>query len=153
MDYYQILGIKRFSSDIEVKTAYRSLVKIWHPDINAEGAVKFKQITEANAILSDPKKRKEYDASLVTPAKQATQAPQGYSAQKAKFDIAVADFLETLPSKDRKTARSLFSTAERLSEIKAQAKFNKVAAQITADAEQKISELRRRLDQQSKSKK
>lgn len=63
-DFYEILGIGKEASEAEIKKAYRKLAKKYHPDINPgdQGAEdKFKELTEAYAILSDPKKRKQYD--------------------------------------------------------------------------------------------
>lgn len=63
-DYYSTLGLSENATQDEIKSAYRNLAKKWHPDLNkdnpeAEG--KFKQINEANDILSDPQKRAQYD--------------------------------------------------------------------------------------------
>jgi len=151
-DYYQILGVCRSATNGEIKAAYRALVKLWHPDVNADGAAKFNQITEANAVLSDPKKRKEYDAKLSAGTKKDSKKGQGYAAQKAKFDISVTEFLDRLPPKERKTAKSLLDTAERLSAVKAQAQLGKIIAQINADAEAKIAEAKDALYRQSKKK-
>jgi molecular chaperone DnaJ len=64
-DYYDILGVKREASADEIKAAFRSLAKKWHPDRNPDNKVvaeeKFKEIAEAYAVLSDPEKRQRYD--------------------------------------------------------------------------------------------
>lgn len=63
-DYYEILGVSRNATLDEVKKAYRRLARKHHPDVNPgskEAEERFKKITEAYQVLSDPKKRKEYD--------------------------------------------------------------------------------------------
>ncbi len=63
-DYYAILGVSRDASPEEIKRAYRELAKKYHPDKNRgdpEAEERFKEINEAYAVLSDPKKRAEYD--------------------------------------------------------------------------------------------
>jgi DnaJ-class molecular chaperone len=63
-DYYEVLGLKRDASDEQIRQAYRKLARKHHPDLNPKdkGAEeKFKEINEANEVLSDPEKRKRYD--------------------------------------------------------------------------------------------
>ena len=63
-DYYKILGIDKDADENTIKKAYRKLAKKYHPDTNAgnaQAAEKFKQITEAYSVLSDPEKKKMYD--------------------------------------------------------------------------------------------
>lgn len=63
-DYYQVLGVSRDADEESIKKAYRKLAKKYHPDSNAgnaEAEQRFKEITEAHTVLSDPEKRKLYD--------------------------------------------------------------------------------------------
>jgi len=60
-DYYKILGIDKKSTKDEIKKAYRTLSKKYHPDINPDGDEMFKEIAEAYEVLSDDKKRSQYD--------------------------------------------------------------------------------------------
>lgn len=63
-DYYEVLGVERGADDASIKKAYRQLAKKYHPDMNpgdAEAEKKFKEASEAYAILSDPDKRRQYD--------------------------------------------------------------------------------------------
>ncbi len=63
-DYYEVLGVDRGADDASIKKAYRQLAKKYHPDMNpgdAEAEKKFKEASEAYAILSDPDKRRQYD--------------------------------------------------------------------------------------------
>lgn len=63
-DYYKILGVDKSATQDEIKKAYRKLAMKHHPDRNAgnkSSEEKFKEITEANEVLSDPEKRKKYD--------------------------------------------------------------------------------------------
>lgn len=60
-NYYSILGVTPDSSDAEIKLAYRHLARKYHPDVNPYGTSKFKDITEAYEVLSDPKKKINYD--------------------------------------------------------------------------------------------
>ncbi len=63
-DYYEVLGVEKNADDAAIKKAYRVLAKKYHPDMNpgdAEAEKKFKEASEAYAVLSDPEKRRQYD--------------------------------------------------------------------------------------------
>lgn len=63
-DYYEVLGVGRDADDAALKKAYRVLAKKYHPDINPgdkDAEAKFKEASEAYAVLSDPEKRRQYD--------------------------------------------------------------------------------------------
>ncbi len=63
-DYYEVLGVQKGASDLEIKRAYRKIAKQYHPDSNqgdAEAEAKFKEASEAYSVLSDEQKRSTYD--------------------------------------------------------------------------------------------
>src|SRR4028119_2033531 len=63
-NYYEVLGVRRESSQAEIRNAYRNLAKTLHPDHPGGSAEKFSRIQEANAVLSDPDRRREHDEEL-----------------------------------------------------------------------------------------
>src|SRR3989442_15645110 len=63
-DYYDVLGISRGASQKEVQSAFRKLARKLHPDVNPgdkQAEERFKEISQAHDVLSDPEKRKQYD--------------------------------------------------------------------------------------------
>jgi DnaJ-class molecular chaperone len=78
-DYYATLGVSKTATDKEIKQAFRKLARKYHPDVNPgdKGAeAKFKEVNEANEVLSDPEKRKKYD-ELGANWRAYEQAPAG----------------------------------------------------------------------------
>src|SRR5438477_5188842 len=84
-DYYGALGVKKGASTEEIRKAFRKLARKYHPDVNPgdkSAEEKFKTISEANEVLSDPKKRKIYDqlgfySDNIDPAAAEAYARQG----------------------------------------------------------------------------
>ncbi|MCR4595919.1 MAG: molecular chaperone DnaJ [Lachnospiraceae bacterium] len=88
-DYYEILGVDKSADEATLKKAYRTLAKQCHPDTHpgdADAEAKFKEISEAYAVLSDPEKRRQYD--------QFGHAAFDGSAGGAGFDFSGMDFTD-----------------------------------------------------------
>src|ERR1700744_631162 len=85
-DYYAILGIKKAATQDEIRKAFRKLARKYHPDVNPgdkKAEERFKEISEANDVLSDEKKRKVYDqlgfySDNIAPAAAEAAARGGY---------------------------------------------------------------------------
>jgi DnaJ-class molecular chaperone len=79
-DYYEILGVKRDAKPEEIKKAYRRLARKYHPDVNPgdkSAEERFKLMSEAHDVLSDPKKRSVYDRCGHNPENLADAAARG----------------------------------------------------------------------------
>jgi curved DNA-binding protein len=86
-DYYKILGVDKNASQEEIKKSYRKLAMKYHPDRNQgnkEAEAKFKEVTEANEVLSDPEKRKKYD-TLGSNWRQYQTSGQGFDSFFSNF--------------------------------------------------------------------
>lgn len=113
-DYYDVLGVARNATDEDIKTAFRSLARRYHPDVaedKATAETRFKEINEANEVLSDPEKRRKYDelgANWDHPERQASPPQNGFGggpegASDVRFDgTGFSDFFEQFfGSRDR----------------------------------------------------
>ena len=90
-DYYEVLGVDKNADDAALKKAYRALAKKYHPDMNPgdkEAEQKFKEASEAYAVLSDPDKRRQYDQF----GHAAFEGGAGGAGGFGGFDFNSADF-------------------------------------------------------------
>ncbi len=90
-DYYEVLGVGRDADEAAIKKAYRALAKKYHPDMNPgdkEAEKKFKEASEAYAVLSDPDKRRPYDQC----GHAACEGGAGGAGGFGGFDFSGADF-------------------------------------------------------------
>ncbi|HBR52807.1 MAG TPA: molecular chaperone DnaJ [Flavobacteriaceae bacterium] len=119
IDYYKILGLDKNATDKEIKKAYRKLARKYHPDVNpndAEAERKFKQVNEANEVLSNPENRKKYDqygkdwkhADDIEKAKQQQQYQntrssgfEGFGGDAGEY----SDFFESMFGSSRRSGR------------------------------------------------
>jgi curved DNA-binding protein len=108
IDYYQILGISKDADEKAIKKAYRKLARKYHPDLNAgdqEAEKKFKEVNEANEVLSNPENRKKYDkygkdwehADEIEKNRRAQQQYQSSSRRSGGGgDADFSDFFESM---------------------------------------------------------
>jgi curved DNA-binding protein len=108
IDYYKILGISKVAAEKDIKKAYRKLARKYHPDLNPNDKVaekKFKEINEANEVLSNPDNRKKYDkygenwqhAEEYEKAKEQQQYQGSYQGQSGGYsEEGFSDFFENM---------------------------------------------------------
>jgi molecular chaperone DnaJ len=89
-DYYKVLGVPKDATEAEIKKAYRKLAREFHPDANkgnAEAEERFKEISEANDVLGDAKKRKEYDEARALFGNGGFRPGPGAGGGSFNFDL------------------------------------------------------------------
>jgi len=109
INYYKILGIEKSATESDIKKAYRKMARKYHPDLNPndkEAETKFKQINEANEVLSHPENRKKYDeygkdwkhAADFEKAKQQQQTQNPFQQQSGGnySESDYSDFFESM---------------------------------------------------------
>lgn len=112
IDYYKVLGLDKKASTADIKKAYRKLARKYHPDVNPndpKSEQKFKEINEANEVLSNPENRKKYDEfgkdwkhadEIKKAQKEQQQYQRSYQTQGAGYENAqggdFSDFFESM---------------------------------------------------------
>ena len=94
-DYYKILGVSKSASEKDIKSAYRKLARKYHPDVNPgdkSAEEKFKEINEAQAVLTDPEKRQKYDTVGPDWEKRFQQYRPGGAGRTQAGTTSAADF-------------------------------------------------------------
>ena len=102
-DLYQLLGLPTEASEDDIQRAHRKLVREYHPDANPEdprAEERFKEIQQAYEVLSDDKKRREYDKRLYTSSTEASSRPDARGAG-AKTGGGVAHGMGERANRDR----------------------------------------------------
>tara|TARA_R110002051_G_scaffold65839_3_gene119504 strand:+ start:18304 stop:19311 length:1008 start_codon:yes stop_codon:yes gene_type:complete len=115
IDYYKILDVSKTATEKEIKTAYRKLARKYHPDLNPDNKnaeLKFKEINEANEVLSDAENRKKYDKygenwkhGEAYEKAQQRQQTQYQSEHQENSNQEYSDFFESMFGGQRTTYR------------------------------------------------
>ncbi|WP_066379522.1 MULTISPECIES: DnaJ C-terminal domain-containing protein [unclassified Anabaena] len=122
-DYYAILGVDKNATPEEIKRAYRKLARKYHPDLNPgdqQAETRFKEINEANEVLSDPEKRKKYDQfgqywnqvsqGAAPPPRGAGVGVEGFDFdQYTDFDSFINDLLGRFGGAGRTRGRTSYT--------------------------------------------
>ncbi len=121
-DYYKILGVRRSASRAEIKSAYRKLARLRHPDVNPgseEAAGEFRLLSKAYHTLIDPQERAHYDQQLLSPSSSNysilhSNNPHAQRARniavQARWDRVVDEVLERDRKENRERQRAVFTT-------------------------------------------
>ena len=121
-NYYQVLGIRRSASKSEVKSAYRKLARIRHPDVNGgseKAAREFALLSKAYRVLIDPQERAHYDEQLSAQSNSGASILQSNNvhaqrarnlAVQARWDRVVNEVLERDRQESRERQRAVFTT-------------------------------------------
>lgn len=112
-NYYSILGVTPDSTFAEIKSAYRTLARKYHPDINPEGVQKFKDISEAYSTLCDAKKRMQYDTingffkteKTETSSEKAHEEYKKNASEPIKKEKFYKKFDDIFPKKQKPSAK------------------------------------------------
>ena len=107
-DYYEVLGVEKGATEEDIKKAYRVLAKKYHPDMNpgdASAADKFKEASEAYAVLSDPEKRRQYD-QFGHAAFEGGGGPGGFDFSGMDFSDIFGDLFGDFFGGGRRSTRS-----------------------------------------------
>ncbi|WP_372753878.1 DnaJ C-terminal domain-containing protein [Labilibaculum sp.] len=122
IDYYKVLNVSKSASEKEIKAAYRKLARKYHPDLNLdnkEAEMKFKEINEANEVLSNPENRKKYDKygkdwkhgeEYEKAQRQRQEYTQHQSSQHGFSEQEYSDFFESMFGGRRTSSRQAHST-------------------------------------------
>jgi len=121
-DYYKTLGLEKTATEADIKRAYRKLAHQYHPDKGNGDDKKFKEVSEAYQILSDPEKRKQYDQFGKISDDEGGSATgwnySDFSGQGVEFDFSnLGDIFETFFGGERRTQESRGADLERGIEI------------------------------------